>query len=153
MSDLELPKGCEVAYFVELHLGTVIPNGQRPSPDGTRIYLSEGKPRPMFVLAAPEKREWGRRWFAVLPITTKGHDERGKVRSKMLLIGDCIVAGKESFLRLEPKRLPENMLHAPDNRSPICIPCDQLAFRNVIKLVDHWARGGTIAKVFATHQE
>ena len=145
---LELPDGFQVAYFVDLHLDTVEGTGPHPHCEGTWTYRSEGKPRPMFVLAAPKQRRRGRRWFTVLPITTKGPDEHNAVGPALLRIGDCIAEGKHSFLRLEPKRMPENMLHRVENRSPICKPCDELGFRNVITLVRDWAMKRTIAKVF-----
>ena len=137
---LELPEGLQVAYFVDLHLDTVEGTGPHPHCEGTWTYRSEGKPRPMFVLAAVKRRRRGRRWFTVLPITTKGRDENGEVLPNMMSIGDCIENGKASFLRLEPKCIPENMLHRTESRSPICKPCDELGFRNVITLVRDWAR-------------
>ena len=150
---VELPNVGQVAYFVDLHLDTVREDNPHPHCQGTWVYYAEGMPRPMYVLAAPKKSERGRRWFVVLPITTKGPDERGATRRNLLHIGECIDPGKDSFLRLEPKRMPENMLHPMNGRSPVCGPCDERGFQNVVKLVAHWAMGGTIAKVFGGGRE
>ena len=141
----QLPKPGEAAYFVHLHLDTVCEDGPHPYSSDLRLYRAEGKPRPMLVLTASVGRQRSRRWFLVVPITTKGLDEQGRLRDNHKVIGPCLDPGKDSYVKLTLLHLPENMLHAAAGRSPVVKPCDPFALQNVTKIVQHMALGGSKA--------
>ncbi len=128
-----IPKKGEVAWFDDLDLDTV--RDQRPSRK-TDIYnyTVEGKPRRMYVLAVNWKR--GKRRFRVVPITSKGKDEKGQLRDDRISIGRCITEEKDSFFRLPPEEHSEKLICRRDGRSPVVEPCNRLAFQCAIKVLE-----------------
>jgi hypothetical protein len=132
-----LPKDGDIAYFIHLHLDTVVEECKHPQRPAERIYRVEGKPRPMLVLRHQLGREYGKCRFWVCPITSRG-DAKGNPRRGYEPIGKCIDGARKSFVSLEPLWLPENMLHG---ESPIVKPCEPLAFQNAIKVINHKALG------------
>ena len=126
-----------VAYFVALHLDTVCEFEPHPVRTGERVYKVDGKPRPMLVLQRrPEKRR-GRRWFFVLPITSKGLNEKGELLPGMERIGNCLDPTRDSFVELRLRELPENMIHLSNGSPVVKTACDPLAFANALKVLQH----------------
>jgi hypothetical protein len=130
-----MPKEMDIAYFVHLHLNTIKSTTEPSHREGHCCYRVEGKPRPMLVLTVlPEER--GCRWFRVLAITSKGKDVQGKLKRGFIPIGklrdhDCV-----SYITVDDNRkLPENMVHRANRRSPIIDSMDRLGFDNVITTV------------------
>jgi hypothetical protein len=124
----------DIAYFVDLHLDTVAIL-QADRKEKHWIYTVVGKPRPMVVMRRLPGRERGRVWFRVLRITSKGLDEQGRLLPDMQRIGRCIDPDRESFVKLEALKLPENMLSAMDGSSSVHQPCDPLSFGNAVKVL------------------
>ena len=137
-----MPCAGDVAYFVKLHLDTAVKKGPHAHREDHRVYEVEGKPRPMLVMQLLTKRCRGRRQFLVLPITSQGHDEKGTRRSDVKPIGRCIDDEHDSFVEMERWLLPENLLHAPDGKSPMKKPCEPFAVQNVQKIMNVIALGG-----------
>jgi hypothetical protein len=130
----DLPKAGDVARFVHLHLDTAERMSDRPSMPGAYYYRLEGKPRPMLVLCRLPQREYGRRWFLVLPITSKNHGNRGMV----LPISDCIESGRPSYIMCKAlSRLPENLLHRKDGENWVIRTLDKLTSANLVKILNH----------------
>ncbi len=141
-----LPSEGDVAYFVHLHLDTAAVKGAHPRQTATWVYHVEGKPRPMLVLTCLKQCDRGRRWFLVLPITTKGYDGKGRRRSDVEPIGRCIDPDRDSFVRVEPCRLPENLLFCGNGGSAIVRSCDPLGVGNALKILEHKLRKGSYCR-------
>lgn len=137
--DSETPVQNEVCWFVDLHLDTVKKTGPHSYKKGHCCYSVEGKPRPMLVIGLHPNHDRGHKWFNVLPITSQGRDERGKVLPDHIPIGNCLDEHRESFIRTKIQRLPDNMISRL-NGSPIKRPFEPLAFANVLRLVEHSLR-------------
>ena len=135
VSKAEMPAAGQVAYFVDLHLDTVRVVERNTRKEDIWWYRAEGKTRPMYVLAASPKRERGKRWFTVLSITTKGLDEKERLRDSHIHIGECICPDQDSYVDLRPQRLPENMLSRRAGESPIVSPCDRLGFDSATRII------------------
>ena len=131
----------DFAYFVDLDLKTVTRTGPHPHREKVWVYRVEGKAHPMLVVSIDRNREPGRSWYIVLPVTTKGLDRRGNVKPKMFRIGGCVDEDKESFLRLERYRYPENMLDCDSEHSPVSKQCDPEAYGHILKIVSHMKLG------------
>src|SRR6478609_6653752 len=125
----------DVVYFVHLHLDTARRLNESARHENEKVYRVEGKPRPMLVMSRLQKRR-GRDWFRVLPITSKGKDKTGKLLPDIEYIGDCLNVGRESYVKLDPRDLPENMLSVEDGKSLVVTPCDHFAFANAIKVLE-----------------
>ena len=142
-----LPQSGDVARFVHLHLDTAAEECEHPYKAAVVVYRVEGKPRPMLVLHRLTRCERGRRWFLVIPITSKGRDEGGQVRSDHEPIGNCIDPNMESFVRMEVLfMLPENLLHREGGDAPAVKPCDPHAYRNALTVIMHKAMRGWLGK-------
>lgn len=138
----ELPRPGDVAWFIHLHLDDeVVELSRHPSKEDWRIYRVAGKRRPMVVLFRLSKCRRKRRWFRVLPITTKGRDESGKVLADFEFIGRCIDPDKDSFVDLDACDLPDNMLCRSGGRPLVREPFNKLAFDAAIKIVSFKAAG------------
>jgi len=140
-SDSELPTGGQIARFVKPHLdkakklpSLTLERAKTLGLDGLRLEKNESlyavavKARPMFVLERL-RREHGRRWFLVLPITTKP-DERWKHGEDYYWIDKCIEADKSSFVEMRPLRLPDNLFDGE-----ILKPCNPIEFDRVLKIL------------------
>ena len=127
--DHDLPTGGQVARFIKLHLDTLVRKDKHPHKEGESIYTIDGKTRPMLVLERLS-RERGRRWFRVLPITTKGRDEGGNRRDDVEPIDNCIEADKVSFVEMRPQWLPDNLFDGS-----IIKPCDPIVFGHVLRIL------------------
>jgi len=138
-------KPFNVVYFVDLHLDTLSLRGPHAHKAKHWCYAVDGKPRPMLILAMAS-RERGRQWFRVLPITSKGRAENGSVKEGMISIGAVLDGERESFVRLEPRLLPENLIHCGDFSSAVVEPRDRLGFQAAIRVIEHRARQGKIAR-------
>lgn len=143
-----LPVGGQVAYFVQLHLETAQEREKHPHLQRVRVYSVDGKARPMLVLTQLSKPARGRRWFLVLPITSKGQDARGRTRTDVQRIGNCLDPERPSFVKLEPVRLPDNLLSSGCGQTPVVQPCDPQAFGNAVKVLMHCVLRGSVGKVF-----
>jgi hypothetical protein len=137
IAEKDLPREGEAAYFVHLHLDTAKQGTMRPLTPDVYLYQVEGKPRPMLVIRQLPGRERGRRWFLTLPITSKGRREDGSVLSNVQPIGNCIDVDKQSYVKLEVHRLPENLLNRKDGGQLVVKPCDPMGFRNAVRIVSH----------------
>jgi len=137
----DIPKQGDTAYFVHLHLDTAVSDGHHEFREAIEVYRVEGKPRPMFVIQVLDKRDRNRRWLLTCPVTSKPLDSKDRERPDMLPIGNCLDQEKSSFVRLELHKLPENLLHAREGKSPVLAPCDPTAYRNVVRIVLHKALG------------
>lgn len=134
-----LPNEGEAAYFVHLHLTTLEQcKADKPNHKGEWVYKVKGKPRPMLVIRADPKRDRGSRWYLTLPITSKNRDERGKMLEP---IGNCLDESIQDFVEMQIYKVPANMLHRENGKSPIIKPCDRLSFSNAVRVVTHKALG------------
>ena len=135
-ADSSIPKEGDVAYFVKLHLDTLQMTGTHPSRPDHWLYSLEGKSRPMLVIRLLPERVRGRRWFRVLPITSKGSDGNGKQKNGVEPIGNCLDPAVLSFVELEPQVLPENMIcRKSDGQLDRVTPCDPSSFANAVKVL------------------
>lgn len=137
IAEKDLPREGDAAYFVHLHLDTAKQESMRPLTPDVYLYQVEGKPRPMLVIRQLRGRERGRRWFLTLPITSKGRREDGSVLSNVQPIGNCIDVDKQSYVKLELYRLPENLLNRKERGQLVVKPCDPMGFHNAVRIVSH----------------
>ncbi len=130
----QLPKEMDIAYFVHLHLDTTEPSSDRSHKQDHFVYCVEGKPRPMLVLRVlPDHR--GRRWFRVLPITSKGKDANERLKNGVFFVGKLPGNERDSYITADDlRKLPENMVHRAKDRSPIIHSMDRLEFDNVVRI-------------------
>jgi len=135
-SEYNLREG-DAAYFMHLHLHTVVIRGKHQYREGHWVLELEGKPRPMLIVRCLPKKERGRSWYVAVPITTKGLDEAGQLRKNHERIGNCLESSKESFILLEPQKYPDNLLHCHEPGAPKLTPCDPIGFANAVKIVSH----------------
>lgn len=136
--EFDLPRDREVAYFVKLHLDTIVRKGDHPRNGGEAIYSVDGKPRPMLVLQRLQERERGKLWFLVLPVTSAGLDGNEKPKASVQPIGNCIDKHKDSFVEMDVQKLPDNMIvRGSVGEVRRLAPCDPLTFMNVVKIVEH----------------
>ena len=131
----------DVAYFVHLHLDTVTADEDCDHPDcnGVWAYRVHGKPRPMLVLGLFPKPCRGRVWVKAVPLTTKGEDGKGRQRDDVMLIGKLVDPDKDSYVKLELWRLPENLLSDRTGQAPYSRQVDQGSFAAITKLLVHKA--------------
>lgn len=142
------PAAGEVAYFVHLHLDTACRHADHPHKSDQGIYQVDGKPRPMLVLHEYSSVKRKRRWFLVLPITSKGRDAKDRPRTDVEPIGDCINENRESFVEMSPEQLPENMLYVRSGHHPVVAPCNPLAFANAVKVLERKVLQRRVGAVF-----
>lgn len=141
------PKEGDVATFMHLHLSTATKKGKHPHREGHWVVEVEGKARPMLIIRALPNKDRGRWWFLAMPITSKGKDESGRTRRNVESIGNCLETTRESFVELEVRKYPENLLHFEQGGSPLITPCDQDAFRNFFRIVSHKALRGQLPTI------
>ena len=133
----QLPKEMDIAYFVHLHLDTIELSSPHSHREGHCVYRVEGKPRPMLVLnVLPDQR--GCRWFRVLPITSKGKDANERLKRSLFPIGKLPGFECDSYITSDdPRKLPENMVHRANGRSPIIHTMDRLGFDSLVSIARH----------------
>jgi hypothetical protein len=141
-----LPTDGDVANCVFLHLDTVARMDKHALHGGEWLYEVAGKPRPMLILQRRAKQYRGRTWFLALPITTKGRDEKGQVREGMQWIGKCLDGQQDSYVRMEVREIPDNLLHYERGGSALVSPCDYCAFQNAVRVIMHKALHGQLAR-------
>ena len=135
----------QIVYFVKLHLGTLKKEGplhldpsegkeKRPQRDQLHVYSVVGKSRPWLVLTCLPK-EYGKFWFLVCPITSKGLDENGKLKKNMERMGNCIHPWVHSFIETESQKLPDNMIDPIEGISPVKDPCNRMCVDNAMKVL------------------
>ena len=73
-------------------------------------------------------------WFRVLPITSKGKDDTGRLKRSMFRIGRLRDYKCDSFIVGDDyRKLPENMVHRVDGRVRIIDSIDLLTFQHIVK--------------------
>lgn len=130
ISNSDFPQDGAVAYFVDLHLDTVEMAEEHAHKERHFVFSVEGKIRRMLVLQRLSRLCRGRSWFLVLPITSKGLDERGKLKPNYKPIGKCLEPDVESYVELRPVQLPDNMLSRSGGQSAVFHPCNPLFIQN-----------------------
>jgi hypothetical protein len=138
MTTSELPKERDVAYCVHLHLETTTFAEPHLYKADHAVYKVEGKTRPMLVLGELSKRKRGKRWFHVIPITSKGKAEDGRRKPNCYSIGQLPGCETESYLVVDDVRLlPDNMVHQHNGKPKIVHQLDRLEFMNFVKITEH----------------
>lgn len=137
-----LPVEGEIVYFVKPHLDTLELSGAHETRGDVQIFTLEGKARPMLILRLLPESDRGRRWFLVLPITSKGLNQDGKCKQNMEPIGRCLDPAKDSFVEIDGlAKLPENMIsRLSDGAIKRVRPCDRHAISNAQKVVEYKIR-------------
>jgi hypothetical protein len=96
-------KAGDIVWFDFLHLDKAKKAKTRPVDGSTDVlYLVKGKSRPMLVLG-PIEENYGKAWYRLVKLTTKGHRKNDRV-----CVGR-ILDGLTSFAELEPYCYPENL--------------------------------------------
>ena len=130
MQPTPLPEENTVAYFVHLHADTAEKMLSDCRRRGESLFRVFGKARPVLVLRKLPKKARDRVWFVVLPVFS-AREKAGTHGMNMWEIGGCIDGDKQSWVLLEPIRVPDSLFVNTVRR------CNQLELHNVWKILNH----------------
>lgn len=126
-----------VVWGVHLHKDTVRFIKKHEHKVGHSRYEVEGKRRPVLVISQQAKAR-GRVWFTVLPITSKGLDEKGNTKLGYVAIGKAIEESTQSYVDLAAEYIPDNLISNDGRSCDVVKELDPLTFSSIHKQL--WTR-------------
>lgn len=131
-----------VVWGIHLHKDTVRVVDKHEHKAGHNWYEVEGKRRPVLVVSRRTK-ERGRIWFTVLPITSKGQDEKGHTKPGYLGIGETIEESIQSYVKLVTEDIPDNLISDDGRTCDVVKDLDPLTFSCIHKIHSKRAMGSS----------
>jgi len=122
-----------VVWGIHLHKDTVHFIKKHEHKAGHSYYEVEGKCRPVLVISQQTKAR-GRVWFTVLPITSKGQDEKGNTKPSCMRIGEAIEDSTQSYIELVAEYIPDNLISNDGRSCKVVKELDPLTFSNIQRI-------------------
>jgi hypothetical protein len=132
--DLIAVKARSVVYGIHFHKDTTRIVKKHDFLPDTLCCEVEAKRRPLLVITNA-KRDRGKAWFIVLPVTSKGLSENGELKPNHIRIGNCIQEDRTSYLKLFAESVPCNLLSEDGTTCDLIKELDTLDFQHIVKIL------------------